>query len=207
MNFLQLKTALKRYGFDDNDPLDIWTNAARNEMWSDLDWATTEERHTFTLPANQAEYSSLPANCFKPRTLTPSSNGVAQPSLDYIEWREFRKRYDSNEQGFPHKFTLWNIGNLRFFPVPTQSVDFEMIFHAGPVQMTGDNDQPEEFHEIFHYIIVYRSAAIGLMAENEEDRAQTAMAEYASGLDRVLRAYGAREQDQYATVQDAMEYN
>ena len=42
MNLLALRTALKRYGFDDSDPLDQWINASYQEMGEAVDWTFME---------------------------------------------------------------------------------------------------------------------------------------------------------------------
>jgi hypothetical protein len=80
------------------------------------------------------------------------------------------------------------------------------VYEKEPAELIGDTATPTELATRFHWVIVFRAAAIALMAENEEERAETAMQEYATGMDRIVNAYSKRQTGRFTTVLDSQGY-
>lgn len=208
MNLGALKTALKRYGFDDNDPLVTWINAGRNETVADLPLSVSDDEAAFNSSAGVSDLSSLlPADFFKVVELIDVTDPTNVNPLDYMDYRKFRREIAGPDlSGSPSTYYVRNLNQIKIWPVPTQTTSWLLIYSQSVTQLVNDADTPTELPAQFHYIYVYRAAAIALAAENEEDRSAAAMTEYATAKESLIMAYNQRQAGSFGTVNDSMGY-
>lgn len=208
MTRAELKTALKRYGFDDDDPLDIWINAARNELVSDLPFPVMDAEASFVTVAGDGNLSdNLPADFLKVIALTDDTDVGDSGSLDYMDYRMFRREIpDRSTQGQPTIFTVRNLNNITVYPVPDRTTTWDLLYQKSVTQLTDDSHVPSELPVQFHYPIVPRAAAIGLSAENEEERSEKALNDYLTGKQTIITFFSTRQGGQFESVQDVMNY-
>lgn len=197
MTFNEIKAALKRYGFDDQDPLNTWVNSAIDQIIdeADVDWIFLEERATLTGLAGVADVS-LPSDCSKVKSvrdttveLVGSGYGTA---LEIITYQDYNRIPNQSSSGSPQCAVLTNTNLMTMWPVPTVDSTYDLLYHKKLTSLVNSSDVPEIPKE-YHYTIVRLAAATALMAENEEERAQTAMGLYQIDLDRMRLKYGSRQ--------------
>lgn len=210
MTLEEMKTALKRYGFDDTDPLAMWLNAAMHDMESDFDW-----------PWLESELVTKNTEAGKPKLATPFSiikvisirDKTNQRKLQfYDQHRFFREIADPLEQGQPELYTLQGIeAFVHLWPIPSAVYEMEMIVQTLTGDLVNPADEPKAgtyfWPAISHYSIIMKAAAIALQAENEEERAKNALDQYDKSLERLRRKFGERELDEPTTVQDVQGYS
>jgi hypothetical protein len=189
----ELETALKRYGFDDEDPLSTWLNAAKNEIVDEHDWPFLISRTTVVLPALTNTLPSL-TNFFKVISIRDQETG--RPKLEYYEPTRYEREIDDFAvSGIPRIYTTFDGSSIEAWPRPDVDRSLRVVFHTLVPDMSGPDDVPG-LPLGLHYAIVQRAASIALQAENEEERAQTAQSEYATALDRAIRKYTATTDDE-----------
>jgi hypothetical protein len=206
------KTLLKAYGFDDNDPLLDWLQAAKEEIFSSDSWPFLMKVGTVNINANVATISALlPADLEKVSTIR---NATASPNvkLRYVDPVSFDRDYeDWTAQGDPEVYTVrasvagpgWEV---QVWPVPTVATSYRFSYQASSVDITTSIDAGTmPGPTAFHYPIVQKAASIGLQADSEEDRASTAKDEADTAIARLRRKMfsGLDESD---TVADVMGY-
>lgn len=210
------KTALKAYGFDDNDPLLTWLEASKQLVEAADDWPFLRKQVTIAITANLAGLSGasapvLPVDFFKAYSVRDATD---QRKLDYVDALAFDRDIDNPATaGLPSIYTLISLGSgaapqvqLRWWPVSAVPWSLLLTYQATLVDISGLGDGvsmpgPSEFH----YIMVQGAAAIALQADNEEDRAETAQTQFNEGLGRLRRKYFSNI-DEPVTVQDVMGY-
>jgi hypothetical protein len=209
VDFVEMKTALKRYGFDDGDPLATWLNAALHEFESAADWTWLEEGPLALQIAAGDNFITLPGDAFKIITLRDVDH---TRKLKYWNRHKFtRNIQDQTEQGQIEVYTLIDTMTLQFWRVPVLATNLEVVYQSLCPDMAADDDVPgtalTPFPTFCHYPIVMRAASIALQAENEEDRAKNAQAEYERGLLICLGKDGERELDEPEAVEDTQGYS
>lgn len=208
----QLRTLLSRYGFDESDPLDLWINAALTQIVDedDFGWTFLEDVYNFTLPAFTYTGVELDVDIVKPKALRditheqdPITNhnrgGFPLAYKSYGEWNLIR---NMRSTGRPYLFTLegeFPKQRLHLWPVTTEDRDYRLLYIKKIPQLVNPSDVPA-IPESFHYPIVTLAASIALMAENEEDRAGTALAQYEQSLERLRAKYGSRQFSDFEQV-------
>lgn len=208
MNLTQLQVALKRYGFDDTDPLTTWLNAAMHDFEASYDWPFLEVMPYQTVVTPGANTIVLPSDCMKVMYI---KDMTSFSKLKYYERHKFiRNIQDPTDVGQAEVYTLVGTTNLQIWRVLQLPTTFEIMYQASCPDMVNSSDVPgtteTPFPAIVQYAIVQYAAAIALQAENEEDRAKTAMQEYQATLMRLMGKFGERELDEPTTVEDAQGY-
>lgn len=203
-----MKVALKRYGFDDSDPLATWLNAALHEFESTADWVWLEEGPVVSSVAAGINTLALPGDAFKVITLRDVDHNT---KITYWNRHKFTREIQNQaDQGQVEVYTLLNTTVLQLWRVPAVATNFEVVYQGLCPDMAIDADVPgtagTPFPRFCHYPIVMRAASIALQAENEEDRAKTAQSEYERGLMTCLGKNNERELDEPETVEDAQGY-
>lgn len=203
-----METALERYGFDSGDPLAIWINAAMHEIESMFDWPFAEEGPvTFQIAAG-VNSVTVPNDFFKVIVLKDTDH---QQKLMYYDRHKFtRDVSDETIQGYPQIYTIVSTNQIQVWQVPVVAVNFLMLYQAVTPDLVSGTDVPTTgsnvWPSVLSYPIVMRAASIGLMAENEEDRAKTAQDEYLRTLMAAMGKFGERELDEPTTVEDVQGY-
>lgn len=204
----EMETLLKRYGFDERDPLLAWLNAAMHEIEDDFDWPWLESNAETIKVAVGINSLALPATALKVIGIRDVTNLA---KLEYWDRRKFmREISEPAERGQPQCYTLLNTNEVQLWPVPEQEFTYEVIFQGRTTDLANPTDEPTTQGNVWpvnaHFIIVERAAAIALQAENEEERAKSAMEQFEKSLERLRRKFGERELDEPTAVEDVMGY-
>lgn len=200
MDLPDLKEALKRYGFDDSDPLDTWINAAYHEIESAHSWPFLHLELALSLEVGAAEFS-LPSDFFRPIKL---KNLTSKGELFYLEYRRWtRDIRDATTTGQPEMYTLFGGNTVRVWRVPEKKYDFTMSYERKLSDLSDGSPVPA-MPEFMHYTIVRGSAYIALQAENEEERAITAQGQFEEDLIKQIGRYGNAQLGQMDSVDDAV---
>lgn len=203
-----METALQRYGFDTSDPLAVWLNAAVHDIEAMYDWPFFEEgAYQFVAQAGVQEIA-LPADFLKVITLWDSDH---QCKLQRWDYHKFKRDIQSPlDQGSPEIYTILNLNQIILWRVPLTNTNFELVYQATTADMVNPTDVPTSagiaWPNIMHYPIVVRAAATALMAENEEDRAKSALDEFQRMILNCMGKFSERELDEPLTVEDAQGY-
>lgn len=203
MQLSELQTALKRYGFDDNDPLTTWINAAVHMIENEEDWDWLEAATTLSVPASTSTLT-LPSDFFKPVQLVDTTN---QAALRYWDVRNFSRNIaDQTQTGQPEVYTVIGTNTIQLYPVPDASLSLKLIYERQISDMVNGTDLPTPMPARYHYAIVHGAAYIALQAENEEDRSTVAKAEFDSMIDKMRLATSRKDRSFPDQVQDVQGY-
>lgn len=206
MNLTALQTALKRFGFDDTDPLTTWLNAAMHEVVEEWNWPWLNTRSSVVLASGAIDLT-LPADFFRVISLRVDAAGkdkLAEWELSRFE----REIEDFTATGTPILFTTVGQADIRVFPTPTESTTLRLVYQRKISDMVNGVDTPGAgiIPEDLHYPIVQKAAAIALQAENEEDRAVAALQSYSDTIDKKKRKYSDTALGEPRAVVDVMDY-
>lgn len=209
MNLGEMETLLKRYGFDSKDPLKEWLNAALHEFESERDWPFLE-----AVPVEQEMGAgentiTLPASTLKVITLKDETNIY---KLQYYDWHKFERDIrEPTERGKPELYTLKGLNEIQIWRVLESATKFMVQVQLVAPDLAIAGDEPKTaagrvWPKMCHFPIVQRAASIALQAENEEERAKTAQAEYEKALMTIAMKFTERELDEPTTVEDVQGY-
>lgn len=200
-----LKTALKRFGFDDNDPLLIWLNDAMHEIEEEYpNWSWLKKTETLNIAANDGIFTPVSSiqRVIKLRDVTSGR----ERDLDYWDERKFeRELVDPDYSGNPELFTILGSSELQVYPVPTSASTYRLRYIEALADLVEDTDVPK-LPTKNHFLIVLGAAYRGLQAENEEDRAANAQAQFNTRLEKMVQADMKRQTGQPGAVEDVMGY-
>lgn len=196
------QTALKRFGFDDNDPLLVWMNEGMHQFEDSHDWpflqlvttvATVVGDSTLVLPAALHKVVSI-------RDMTGFNK------LQYMTITEFDREIDiPTTAGAPLFYTITGTETIQLYPVVDKVRSFRVVYQMELTDMSSTGVEMPGPTRI-HYPIVQGAAAIALQAENEEDRAVNAKTQFDAAIDRLWTKYSSVELDEPQQVTDAMDY-
>lgn len=196
-------TAVGAFGFDTtNDPIDSWLDEAKNQVESAFDWPFLQSVTTVSV-APGVSTIAMPADFFKVQSIRDNTNKM---KLDYKDIVGFDRDIDDpTDTGVPVIYTVI-AGGIQIWPVPDAQVSYRVLYQTtlGDITALGAGATlpgPTRFH----YTYVIGAAMVGLQADNEEDRAQNAQAQFLSNLQRFIRKYSAHL-DEAQQVVDAMGY-
>lgn len=202
----ELKTGLKRFGFDDKDPLLVWLNAGMHEIEEEYpNWSWLKKVQTINALANVSTLVTAGSiqRVIKLRDVTPGREGR---DLEYWDERKFDREIDNPAlQGNPEIFTIRGSSQLEVYPVPTAATTYKLRFIEALADLVADEETPV-LPTKNHYLIVLGGAYIALQAENEEDRAANAQAQFESKLAKMVAADMKRQTGQAGSAEDVMHY-
>lgn len=196
------KTALKRYGFSDSDPLLVWLNAAKSEFETARDWPFLFDLSNPSGAVGE-DTITLPADFGRVITLRDVTN---KNKLNWIEPVEFERLIeDPTEDGQPVWYTIYGTDTLVIWRVLDTAVTWRLVYQATLPDMVNDNVSMPGPTRI-HYPIVQKAASIALQAENEEDRAISAESQYQSSVGSLWRRFATPVLDEMDQVVDYQGY-
>lgn len=187
LDFADLKSALKRYGFDDNDPLSVWINAGLQEFMQEEDFPFLRKLIGINVDAYSGTFNpffELPDDYRKMKSVYDHTDNVL---LDFFSTQEYARTPE--QQGTPNNYTIYDeLSPVRAYlwPFSPTDIQLEITYHINVAKLVADDDVPN-IPSAYHYTIVYAAARIALMAENEEDRAATAATEFQKGVARAMK--------------------
>lgn len=204
MTQAEMKTALKRYGFDDTDPLITWLDWGLHELEREHEWPflVGEDSTTAAIGAGEVFDTGLPG------IFIVQLQDNSDP-MEYLSVEEFRRKTDKTSTGSPY---YWTFGpdpdDLRIWPKVTVATNIDLVYHKEEPEIVtlSGGDSLSFFPKGMHYLIVLRAAAFGLQAENEEDRASSELEAYKTGVLTAISRYGTPRRRSGRTVDDVMNY-
>lgn len=203
------KTALKRYGFDDSDPLLIWMNAGLHEFLNAKEWPFNFGTIDIDIEVGQtsiADTLSLGDDFEKVRSISSVSSSTYS-KLKYLDISEFeRVIQDPSQLGVPRLYTLVRADAIQFWPASDLERVFHIVYERTLEEMETDGDNMPGPIRI-HYPIIQAAAMLGLQAENEEDRANNAQLQFEAAIERLWSKYSTLSTgEEPETVTDVMSY-
>lgn len=205
MRLAELQVALKRYGFNDTDPLTSWLNASLHEFEDSFRWPFLEAATTIRASANTATISTetLPSVFRRVIILKNLTNGSKLRFFPLIRFE--RQIPEPSEPGNAEIYTLLELNEITVWPIPQVPTEYRLVYHRSIPDLVTSEDVPS-IPAQYHYTIVRGAAYIALQAENEEERAQTAGAGFQSDVNRAINFYSSHEDDELQTVEDVQGY-
>lgn len=210
MRLTDIQTALKRYGFDDSDPLTTWINAGQRQFADAYEWpfldavmtpSVTANVGTVNLPTADTTFRKVQTVAIKDTTYSPPYQ-----KLRYWEAHRFDRELTNPVQtGIPELYTLTGLNTLQVWPIPTVNVRLQIRFTRNVPDLVLGTDTPVIPPE-YHFTIVRAAAVIALQAENEEERASEAQDAYEGDLQAAIQFYSSPEGDDPATVEEVQGY-
>ena len=202
----ELKTALKRYGFDDEDPLLIWLNAAYHEIEEEKDLWTfleTTEEVTLTAGTDTITTASLLKRPIKVVDVTDTANPI---DLEYYDRRAFLLEGRSQTAtGAGELFYRVGDREMKVWPKPEKTRKLLVVYVKELADLKEEAEEPK-IPVANHYLIPLGAAYIGLQAENEEERAMTAENQFRNKLERMVNSDNEKQVGEAEYVEDVMEY-
>lgn len=205
MTRTQAQTLLKRYGFDNSDPLNDWLDEGQTMFEDSHDWPFLQQTATIN-PAAGASTLVFPSDFFKIHSVRDMTN---QTKLQVMDHHTFdRDVTDPTDTGQARNYIIIGTNVIQLWPVLDSAVTFRVIYQRELTDISalagdGSNlDGPARTH----YPMVLAAAYTALMAENEEERATTALQQFQSAVDTRWRKYSTVDSDEPRQVQDVMGY-
>lgn len=190
----ELKEALKRFGFDNSDPLLTWLNAAMHEIeMAHTKWPFLEATETKILALVGSEdgrfnLAGSAKRIIKVRDVTNElSSGGQGKDLEFMDRRALQREFPNlKAKGKPEVFSILGSNTIQVYPVQDSERTLEVTYISRLADLKGESEEPE-IPEAYHYLIVLGAAYVALQAENEEDRAANAQAEFEGKLSKIDR--------------------
>lgn len=185
----ELKTALFKYGFNANDPWLQWLNESyhtieiERKRWSWLEITETIALGVGVVVLNTAQAMKRPV---KVRDVTTelSTGGEAQ-DLTYVPLTTFEREFGNHKQkGLPEYYTKRG-RTLELWPVPESARSISITYIKELGDLVTEAEEPAS-PKAAHYCTVIGAAAIGLSAENEEERANIAQGQFEAKLQKLV---------------------
>lgn len=203
MNIGRQKTLLRRYGFDSSDPLLDWLNAALHEIESYEDWVWLEARGaTATIAGNSVGF--IPPGAFKLQSIRVVENN--NKLIEYERTRFDREIFDPTVTGTPEIYVMTGMELFNMYPVPDAALELDITYYTSLDDMVDDDNASSPLPTRLHYPQVLCAAYIGLMTENEEERAGAAQKQYEASMSRIASRYDDRTDDEPQSVIDTEGY-
>jgi hypothetical protein len=203
VDFTTLKEAVKRYGFDDGDPLDSWINAAYHDVESVTEWPFLEAILSNINTVSGADLITLPGDLGKIISLRDVTN---TNKLEYVtrKWFE-REVVDPTTRGTPDQYTLVGSDAIQLYPVPDGIYTMSIYYQKELSDLTAGSPALA-IPDRLHYAVVLGAVRYALTAESEEDRAKESESLYNESIARAMSYYGLRELDEPSAVIDTAGY-
>lgn len=207
MDVTRFSELLSRYGFDETDPLLEWINAGLFEVMNEAEWPFLRAVGAGIVVPAVNQVVTVPADFGKPIMLTDVTDGSARFDLEYIDPRRYLREVSTTSVlGVPSLYTILG-DELKLWPASSVPRTVNLFYMKDVAELVNPGDSPTWLPDRWHYSpCVYAMAHIALMAENEEERAQTALAEQNAGIERMLNYYGMDQLGTAETVADVQGY-
>lgn len=199
------QTLLKRYGFDDSDPLNSWLDEGQEMVEDAHDWPFLQYVATINAAAG-ASTLVLPSDFFKAQSIR---NVTGSSKLSYKDIEGFeRDIYDPTATGSPQIYTVTGTQTIQIYPALASDSLFRVVYQRrlNLVSTLANDGTPLDGDAHFHYPVVLAAAFTALMAENEEERAQTALGQFDNAIETRWQKYSSVQLDEPEQVVDVMGY-
>lgn len=188
MNLGQIKTGVQRFGFDSTDPIVDWVNEAYVEFWDAFDWPWKKTELAGVMTVGQDTVTTTLVNSEVPYNMSFSPDGgVSWVPIDYVPYVEYIKLPIYTRTGYPCSWT--RLGNeIRVDPQPDYAYPFTLYHDLNLTSLSSDTDIPL-IPTRYHFTLVRGGAAIGLEAENQEDRAQVQWDKFEDRIEKLKSSF------------------
>lgn len=209
MNLGEMETLLKRYGFDETDPLKQWLNAAMHEIETDHDWIFLEGKLENVASTAGGKSISLQFEASKVISVRDLTNNLKLIAYDW--WRFFREIEEPEAEGQPILYTTPQGSSfINLWPIPEGIYKFQVLSQLSAKDMAAAGDTPKagttEWPLSMHFAIVLKAAITALFAENEEERGEKLQKQFDQLMERLRRRFAQRTMDEPSSVTDVMGY-
>lgn len=203
MNIGQIKTSLKKFGFDDTDPLLDWINEANAQFVEAFDWPWLKQEVTGTLDGGDVLVTIPPASTVPDSMsiIVPSGTDDVSVPLTYLPFTEYRDVCISSVRGFPKFWTKISDTDYRITPPSSVLYGYVISYTAIAETFTADANTPL-IPSRYHYALVRGAAAIGLDTENQEERASTQQERFQEIIDRAMAKYITEHRGRFGRIRD-----
>lgn len=198
-------TLLGRYGFDSSDPRNDWLNEGQIMVEDAHDWPWLQVVASINASIG-ASTLTLPSDHFKIQSIRDMTNNRKLKNMD-IEGFE-RDITDPTAAGIPSIYTITGTETVQLWPVCDVAITFRVVYQKELTlvsALASDATQLDGTSRL-HYPVVLAAAFTGLMAENEEDRAQTALSQFDNAVEQRWQRYSGTDLDEPKQVVDVMGY-
>lgn len=197
------RTAIKRYGFDDNDPIISWLNEGMHQFEDSHDWSFLQLTTTIATVVGDSTLV-LPSTLHKVQSIR---DVTGKRKLKFMTVSQFERAIDDpTVRAQPEFYTVTGTKTIQLYPVVDVARSFRVVYQFELTDMVLAPDAAMPGPTRIHYPIVQGAVSIGLQAENEEDRAATAKSEFEAAIDRLWTKYSKQELDEPQQVTDVMDY-
>jgi hypothetical protein len=199
------QTLLKRYGFDNSDPLNSWLDEGQEMVEDAHDWPFLQFVATINAVAG-ASTLVLPSDFFKVQSIRDVTHGG---KLAYMDIEGFEREVDDpTVPGKPYLYTVTGTQTIQLYPVLDSDTLFRVVYQRRLtlVSTLASDGTPLDGDAHFHYPVVLAAAFTALMAENEEKRAQTALGQFDNAVEQRWQKYSSVQIDEPEQVVDVMGY-
>jgi hypothetical protein len=205
-----MKTAVKRYGFDDSDPIVTWINWAIHDFETAYDWPFLRQAPISVVTvAGTKDYTPAGLNNMaRIRNISIDGyDGVLKPISDKV----YDEESDKDADGVPThyiEFTseLGGAGSgssttqITLWPTPDAAYTMRVRTSWALAELSTDANSPA-IPRRYHQALVQKAVAYGFEADNSEDRASTANNHFEDKILRGIREYGTGKVRQVRDVQ------
>lgn len=203
MTLADMKTALERFGFDETDPLTTWINEGLRQFVDAYPWPFLEALVNVNTVANN-DTIVLPSDFFSMITARVTTDSLP---LDYMGRIQFENQIqDPTKKAKPTIYTLIGMSTVTLYPIPDAVYPIRLIYRKKVAALVNDADVPA-IDSNYHYTAVLGAVAVALQAENEEDRATTALDNFNASIQTAIQAFGAKQSGEFGQVRDSQGYN
>lgn len=205
MTRAQAKVLLSRYGFDTSDPLSDWLDEGQTMFEDAHDWPFLQVVTTIAASLG-ASTLTFPADFFKIQSVRDTTNKRKVKNVD-IEGFE-RMIEDPAQSGLPSYYTITGTSTIQLWPVLDAAVSFRVVYQKSLtlVSVLATEGTSLDGPSRNHYPVVLAAAYTALMAENEEERAQTALAQFDQAVEQRWQRLSGTDLDEPKQVVDVMGY-
>jgi hypothetical protein len=203
MNYDTMKKLLKRYGFDDSDPLLEWINVGINSVETYHDWPFLQSMQDLQIVAGTADLV-VPADFSRVMTLRDMSSDLKLQHHELAWWEQ--NITQPTTTGEPTDFVVWGGKNITVWPVPDTTTMLRLFYVRQIDEMDGGGTDVPDLPRALHYAVVQFAGAFALQMENEEDRAANAQAQAEAMCNRVWGKYSTSVSGESRRVVDTAGY-
>jgi hypothetical protein len=197
VNLGALKTAVKAYGFSDDDPLLTWINAALHEFEEAYPWPFLDKVGTVVTVAN-LDTVALPADLFIAHKIRIPAEAETLIYVPRNQWED--EIEDHTDLGIPSHYTLVGLTSMLLYPIPDAIYSIRVSYRRLIADLAADGDIPD-IPTKYHYKIVYGAAAIGLKTEEDADaQAQSARSDFDSAIASAISDFTGRQSGEFDSV-------
>jgi hypothetical protein len=201
VNLTAITNGIIRFGFDASDPITDWINEAQTEFVESFNWPFMFGTSSATLTIGSIVVPvptdfGVARNFFYKSTNSVTAYPVPYRSQLSVEYND----RNLTETGSPRWWVV-SANTVSVFPIPDAAYPFQLDYERDTVVLAAGTDVPV-IPAKYHYALVRGGAAIGLEADNQEDRAATQYEKFHNIIDQAISRYQQPQTGTFSKVRD-----